>query len=133
MELAFAFFAEAAQITSDGKLNVLGVDLRTLQGKFPLFLPSVAFVAKVELETAEREGIHRFTGQMFGPDGAAVEPHIEAEYVAPPPANPELKAAFTVLFQIVGMTFPSPGAYIFHILVDGRELKRLGLRLTEAE
>jgi hypothetical protein len=133
MDLAYAFFAEAAQITSDGRLNVLGADLRALQGRFPLVLQSVAFVAKVELETAERGGMHRFTAQMVGPDGAAIEPRIEAEYMAPPPVNPDLKAAFTIVFQIVGMTFPTQGIYTFQISVDGRELKHLRLALTEAQ
>jgi hypothetical protein len=133
MEVAFAFFAEAAQITSDGRLNVLGADLRALQGSFPVVVQSVAFVAKVELDSVEREGVHHFTGQMMGPDGAAIEPRIVGEYTAPAPVKPELKAAFTVVFRIMGMVFPSPGTYTFQISVDGRELKRLRLRLTEAQ
>src|SRR5438874_4820499 len=103
MEVAFAFFAEAAQITSDGKLNVLGVDLRNFSGRFPYTLPLIAFVAKIVFEPAEREGMHRFVAQMIGPDGSAIEPRIEGEYVAPPPVNPALQAAFTVVFQILGM------------------------------
>ena len=88
MELAYAFFAEAAQITSDGRLNVLGADLRSLQGNFPLVLQSVAFVAKIVLENAEREGTHRLVAQMTGPDGMALEPRFETDFVAPPPVNP---------------------------------------------
>ena len=133
MELAYAFFAEAAQITADGKVNVLGADARGFQGRFPLLLPSIALVAKVELDNTEREGVHHVIAQMLGPDGADMEPRIEGNYEAPPPVNPELKASFTILFQIFGMTFPTQGVYTFRISVDGRELKRLRLRLTEAQ
>src|SRR5438552_272178 len=99
MEVAFAFFAEAAQITSEGKLNILGADFRTLEGSFPFVLTSVAFVAKIELEAAERERLHHFTARMVGPDGTALEPRIDGEYKAPVPVDPKLKAAFTIVFH----------------------------------
>jgi hypothetical protein len=133
MELAYAFFAEAAQITPDGRVNVLGGDLRSWQGKFPLVVPSVAFVATIVLEDHEREATHHFLAQIVQPDGLALEPRLETEFKAPPPVNPELKAAATILVRIMGMTFPMPGIYSVHISVDGRELKRLRLLLTEIQ
>jgi hypothetical protein len=46
--------------------------------------------------------------------------------------NPELKAAFTMVLQILGMTFPAPGIYTFQVSVDGRDMNPLRLVLTEA-
>ena len=134
MDIAFAFFSEHAQVTVDGRLNVLGMDIRTLQGPaFPLVVPSIFFVAKVIFEPREREGNHKFTVSIIGPDGAKVDPFIDMEAVSPPPVDPELKSAFLAVVQIGGMAFSTPGIYRFPISVDGTELSKVGLLVKQLD
>jgi hypothetical protein len=134
MELAFAFFAEHAQQTSDGRINVLGLDTHQFHApSFPVVLPSIFLVAKVVLDADERKVKHKFTAQMIGPDGGKLEPYIETEFVPPPPENPELTAAGTMVMQIAGMTFPAAGIYTFLISLDGKELKKIGIILKQLE
>ncbi len=130
MKVAFAFFAEHAQLTADSRLNVLGLDLHTLQAQtFPLTLPSVCVVVKVILEPTEREGSHKVTAQMIGPDGAKLDPYIETDVVTPPRRDPARQGDFTLALHVSGLTFPSPGVYTFHIWVDGKELDRLEMSI----
>jgi hypothetical protein len=132
MQVAFALFAEYAQLTSDGRLNALGLDLGTLQAKdFPLELPSFFLIVKLVLEPEERKGKYKLTVQMIAPDGMKLGPSLEAEFAAPPPENPGLKAASTMVGNFGGMTFPTPGIYTFPILVNGKELTAIRMSLHQ--
>jgi hypothetical protein len=132
MQVAFALFAEYAQLTSDGRLNVLGLDLRVLQVKdFPVVLPSLFLIVKLVLEPEERDARHKFAAQMIAPDGTKIDPNLEIEFIPPPPDDPNLKAASTMVAQIGGLTFPSPGIYTLPIFVNGKELTAIQMSLRQ--
>ena len=58
---------------------------------------------------------------MITPDEQTVEPHIEQAFVAPVPENPELSSTMKIVVQLVGLTFPGPGVYYMHLMVQDHE------------
>jgi hypothetical protein len=71
MEIMYAFFAEAAQMTSDGRLNILGADFHTLQvqGPPPWTHPVMTLLVSVRMEQEDCGHLYHFSGQMLAPDG----------------------------------------------------------------
>jgi hypothetical protein len=87
----------------------------------------------VVVDTAERKELHLLVAQMFGPDGEAVGPYVEKKFWTPPQVNPDLEPATMVVLELRGLTFPTPGVYTLQVSINGRELKRVRLGLTEGQ
>jgi hypothetical protein len=139
MEISYAFFAEAAQITSDGRLNILGADLHTFQfsGGPPWTLGMMFLVVSTRFPREDCGHLYHFTADLIAPDGNRIEPHIENAFVAPVPEREDAIGKMTIVLQLTGVTLPAPGVYFMHIQVADRERnvaqeKRLRLRVTEA-
>jgi hypothetical protein len=123
MEVSYAFFAEAAQVTSDGRLNILGADLQTLsfQGPPPWAVPTLFLVATLRLDREDCGRLYHFTGYLTAPDGNRVEPHIETDVVAPTLVGQDTVGRMSIVVQMTGTTFPAPGVYHFRFNVQDRE------------
>src|SRR5258708_4711584 len=131
MRLVYAFLADAAQFTPDGKLSMLGGDYDTLYATaFPTIHPAVTFVLKLRLEPDEvtTEHIIRVDLEQAGVETRypSASLHVAPQANADRISGPQHIASVLNFVQIV---FPVPGAYTFHIVADDRELGVLPLRL----
>lgn len=139
MEITYAFFAEAVQTTSDGRVNILGADLNmlTLSGPPPWASPMMALLVSLRMEREHCGHLYHFTADMIGPNGRNIDPHVENEFLVPVPENPELTARMNIVLQMSGMALPEPGLYHMRVLIEDRERgvsqeKRVRLRVLEA-
>jgi hypothetical protein len=124
MEISYAFFAEAAQLTGDGRVNVLGADMPALavQGSPPWVVPVLALLARIQMDREDCGRLYHFTGQMTGPDGREVAPRIEQVFIAPTPARPgPAGTSVKVVLLLNGMLFPVAGDYRMALRVEDRE------------
>ena len=119
MRIPMAFLADEANISQEGKLNVLGIFDRIASVEFPVVHPRMVFAFRVQAEFGD--GGRSFPVQVLMVNEAN-EVLFEASGDINPPTVPagEFSTANQV-FTLVGMTFPQPGVYRFVVNVLGLE------------
>jgi len=111
VKIPMAFVADEANISQEGKLNVLGVFDRIAAPTFPTIHPRMVFVFRLEagygdggvsipvrVRLVDEDG-----GVLFEAGGEIVSPEVE----------PGEFASAHQLFSLVGVKFERPGVYKF--------------------
>ena len=130
MEVAFALLADAANVSREGKLNVLGAFDRIYGSKFPLTWPRMVLVTRfvasaaeygqeksLEIVTLDADGkrLGGATGKMRVPEGQAGR-QLKINHVLP-----------------MTVTFPGPGQYSIEVLVNGEPKAAVPLEVVQRE
>ncbi len=68
MHVSFALFADAANLSQEGKLNILGVFDAVHVGQFPALHPRATFVVRLKADMSEA-GTHPMTLRWVNPKG----------------------------------------------------------------
>lgn len=127
MQLQYSFICEAATVSADGKLNVLGIFNRIGFPEFPGKIHRLVLVISC-LGGTHDFGMHELDVRLMGPDGMnTVDPlnmHIDIE--------PEGGSA-NVIGEYNGVEFKEPGPYSFEIQLDGRHFASLALDVLQFE
>ncbi|HEY0602372.1 MAG TPA: hypothetical protein VGD58_05635 [Herpetosiphonaceae bacterium] len=135
MEVEFAFLADSAQVPPDGKLYVLGGNIDRIHApQFPTTQPAITLVMKIQMLASECNRPHQLQIDLWDTRGnPLLDPSITAEFgVAPDPDDPTGPSSVLIPVNMMGLQFPNPGVYEFHIVVNGRHLKTLPLRMLQA-
>ena len=126
MHVSFALFADAANISQEGKLNILGVFDAVHVGQIPALHPRATFVVRIKA-TAADVGKHALALRWLNPRGAELwGSDAELEVGAAPPGNQELD--MPVILQLDLPLDQRLANYIIEGskdgLIDDLELKR---------
>jgi hypothetical protein len=108
-----ALIADEANISQEGKLNVLGVFDRIAAPTYPMVHPKMVFVFRIEAGYGDGGRAVPVRVRLIDADGEAL---FEAggEIVAPE-VEPGDFATAHQLFNLLGVRFPQPGMYKFVI------------------
>lgn len=119
MNIPMAFLADEANISQEGKLNVLGIFDRLVAEEFPVSHPRMVFAFRVTAEFADGGRTFPVQIRLVDDDGQAM---FEASGEINPPLVPpgEFSTANQV-FTLVGMTFPRAGQYRFEVRIGAQE------------
>jgi hypothetical protein len=106
-----ALIADEANISQEGKLNVLGVFDRIAAAGFPTVHPRMVFAFRLEAEYGDGGSSVPVRVRLVDEDGQVL---FEAggDIVAPAVAPGEFASAHQ-LFTLVGVRFEKPGTYKF--------------------
>ena len=130
MDVAFALLADAANISREGKLNILGAFDRIYGAQFPLTWPRMVLVTRfvaspaeygteksLEIVTLNADGkrLASASGKMRVPSGQAGRP-LKINHVLP-----------------MTMTFPDAGQYSIEVLVNGEPKAAVPLEVVLRE
>ena len=115
MKIPMALLADEANVSQEGKLNVLGVFDRIAAASFPVLHPKLVFVFRVQAEYADAGRRFPVRVRLMDEDGAALF-EADGEITAPPVPPGEFLTA-NQLFSLVGTHFPRPGSYKFVVSV----------------
>jgi hypothetical protein len=130
MDIAFALLADAANVSREGKLNILGAFDRVHGSKFPLTWPRMVLVTRfvasaaeygqeksLEIVTMDADGkrLGGATGKMRVPEGQPGR-QLKINHVLP-----------------MTVTFPSPGTYSIEILVNGEPKATVALEAVQRQ
>ena len=130
MDVAFALLADAANVSREGKLNVLGAFDRIHGSKFPLTWPRMVLVTRfvmsaaefgteksIEIVTLDADGkrLGTATGTMKVPEGQAGR-QLKLNHILP-----------------MTLTFQTPGTYSIEILVNGEPKATVPLEVVQRE
>jgi hypothetical protein len=135
MQLAYAMFADAAQVGADGKVSIIGGDFDTINApSFPALHPNLAIVLRLSITKDECGQEHRLSISLSGPLGRNLLPEPLTGSFTPqiPPdyAEGPIRAIFVV--NIASLVFEIAGTYRFHIAVDGKSVGEVQLHLVRA-
>lgn len=119
MRVALGFLADEANVSQDGKLNVLGMFDRIAAATFPVVHPKMVFVFRVVFDFADGGRALPVQVRMVDEDGQTMF-EANGEITAPPVAPGDFFTA-NQLFALVGVQFPRPGTYSFLVTVDDQE------------
>lgn len=122
MRLVFLLFAESAEATDRGTLNIVGCADTYLPRGFPAVLDELVAVAQVEGSTSDL-GPHVLKLVIVDPDGQPVTPVFQVPFVLVRDARvPYRPVNFTYIVRFYNMVFPRPGDYAAHAFVDDNNL-----------
>jgi hypothetical protein len=117
MHISFAVFADGANLSQEGKLNVLGVFDALQVGGFPALHPRTHFVLRLK-GSLDDIGNHRLTFTWLNPQDEELWSSDGELNVAPGP-NPTFEMDLPVI-AVIDLPLNSPGQYTMRVALDGR-------------
>jgi hypothetical protein len=114
MHVSFALFADAANLSQEGKLNILGVFDALQVATLPALHPRATLVVHLKGSVADA-GTHRVTLQWLSPSGTELWSSEGELGIAPPPSG------------LIEMDFPLIAQLDLPLDIAGRYVMRLGL------
>jgi hypothetical protein len=110
-----AFLADEANVSQEGKLNVLGIFDRIAAPSFPTLHPRMVFAFRVQAEYADAGRPFEVRVRLMDEDGGIV---FEANgEITPPQIEPGGFSTANQVFTLVGIQFTQPGMYKFVVNV----------------
>lgn len=119
MKVALAALADAANVSENGKLNLLGVFDSIQSAEFPAAHPAMAFAFRLRAEHKDQQQIHHLRVTLLDMDGNelfATDGQVEIGRMEP--------GRFQHANQIInvrGARFEQPGRYRFRIELEGED------------
>lgn len=124
MEITLAVLADAANLSQEGKLNLLGVFQTIHTPVVPFKLPSMTFVAMAQLEISDKGIPHSFKLVIHDEDMHEIWLSGEVPFSVAHEdqrLNPELP----FMFRFQNFEFPIFGVYQFDIYIDDKKQREL--------
>ena len=116
MHLSFALFADAANLSQEGKLNILGVFDAVQVATLPAVHPRAHLVVRLK-GGRDDVGSHAVMLQWRNPGGTELwSSNGQLEIGAPPNGITEMDLP---LIAAVDLPLDAPGAYTMRIAIDG--------------
>lgn len=119
MHVSFALFADAANISQEGKLNILGVFDAVHVGQLPALHPRATFVVRIKALPGDA-GDHAMTLRWVNPRGTELwVSNAELSIAPPPPGTTELDMPV-----IVQLDLPLDVTGDYRMIVELRDERR---------
>ena len=121
MNVALALLADAANTSSDGKLNILGVFNTIFSDRYPAVHPEMKLVVRLQLHPAELEHPKEVNVQLRNDEGRRLD-GFRADFTVQGTPGAELGGETLTTDSILSVSnlyLEAPGTYEFLILVNG--------------
>jgi hypothetical protein len=129
MHISFAVFADGANLSQEGKLNVLGVfDALAVSG-FPSMHPRTHFVVRLK-GSSEDIGAHRLSFSWVNPADEVLWSSDGELNVAPGP-NPAFEMDLPII-AVIDLPLTMPGLYTMQVGLDGTPTAEVRLHVSGA-
>jgi hypothetical protein len=116
MHVSFAVFADAANLSQEGKLNILGVFDALQVGSLPAMHPRATLVVHLKGSPSD-VGTHRVSMQWQSPSGSELW-SSEGELGIAQPPNGVLEMDFPLIAQL-DLPLDVAGRYVMRVGLDG--------------
>ena len=122
--------ADAANVSREGKLNILGAFDRIYGVKFPLRWPRMVLVTRFEASAAEFGSEKSLEIVTMDADGKQLGKASGKMKIGEGRTGRQIKINHVLP---MGMTFPAPGEYSIEILVNGEPKATVPLEVVQRE
>lgn len=129
MHVSFALFADAANLSQEGKLNILGVFDALQVGTLPAIHPRAHLVVHLKGDNAD-VGSHTVSFRWLSPSGQELwNSSGDLNVGAPPPGVSEMDLP---LIAQVDLPIDAAGGYTMAIAIDGNHALDVGVQVRAA-
>ena len=115
MQVKLAVLADYANVTGDGKLNILGIFDRINLVQIPSMHPQMHLILRIEAHSAERDRAHHIEIRLHDPDGKTIF-DVNGDIV-PQGEGPHPTSANQIL-TLNNLHLEKVGAYNFIIFIN---------------
>lgn len=122
--------ADAANVSQDGKANLLGVFEEIAAVSFPAMHPQLSVWMAFEANPFEVGRQVKAELRLVDGDGEVLVT-VSQELRIPPPLEPGLPIRLKSIVPLRNTVFPVPGNYAFTLEVDGEEKQRTPLTVRQ--
>jgi hypothetical protein len=127
MHISFAIFADAANLSQEGKLNILGVFDAVQVAALPTIHPRTHFVVRLKAD-GEDIGAHKLTFRWLSPFDEELWSSSGEMSVAPAP-NPLFELDLPII-AVVDLPLNVAGQYTMQVTLDGEPTAAARLIVT---
>jgi hypothetical protein len=130
MQVKLALLADYANVTAEGKLNILGIFDRISVHEVPVVHPQMHLILRIEAHPAERDRVHNVEIRLYDPDGQTV---FEVKGDVVPQGSVGQTVATNQILTLNNLQLAKAGGYTFVVLVNN-DLKSeipLGVELDQ--
>jgi hypothetical protein len=120
MDLTLAVLCDYANVSADGKLNILGIFTEINAGAFPAMTGTFYLVTSFSAGPAESGQQKVISIAFLDADGHDLG-RFESQITIPLPARPGSQAIVNQIARLDGVAFPKLGGYSFAVLVGGEQ------------
>ena len=131
MDVSFAVFADAANVSTDGKLNILGVFDQIQVPSFPAAHPMMRVVLRLEAGPAEYDLHKDVEVILLNEDGGRLAA-VKLGFTVGRRDDGE-SVTMNAVMELRNVAFEGPGRHALHVLINGEEKRRVPLRLMQVE
>ena len=135
MKVTLALLCDSANVAADGKLNILGQFSQIASPAFPCELPLMQLALRFEAQPSDAGAERELLIRLVNADGNRIGELGGLLTVPPFEPSGDSSDGSTTLQTVVplpNITFPEPGAYALHLLIDGEGSRSVGLDVIPA-
>ncbi len=132
MDVTLAALADSANVSQEGKLNILGEFNQINASTLPALHPAMSLVLRLEAGPVEYGQEKQLEIKLLDADGNSVL-DVGTAKVRVPNAGPGKRARIVTVLNIQNTVLPSYGDYAFVVLVNGDEKATVPLELVLLE
>lgn len=130
MDVNLAVLADYANVSQDGKLNIMGIFQEVNAPSFPFVLPQMYLVLSFSAGPAEFGSVRNARVALLHSDGQEVL-GLESQMQVPRPNRPGSRAYMNEAIGLAGVVFDRPGDYAFSILIGDDEKAAVPLYVND--
>lgn len=127
MEWVAAMFADAANTSAEGKLNMLGIFTELLTQSAPCQM-TAAFVVMMRADPFDQGRLHEVTVDVVDADGNSIH-KMPAMTVNVPEQSGVISGPTQLILNLQGFPFPNFGDYRFEVTVNGHHMGGATIRV----
>jgi hypothetical protein len=131
VQIALALLADSANVSREGKLNILGIFDRISTQSLPASHPQMQLVITLEADRGDADKEHKLAIELIDADGAKLLSMAGDLKFGSPPSGEQVR--MNHIIQLNNLRFDHFGSYEFKILINNEVRKSVSLFVTEAK